>query len=97
MRFSELIQSERPTLVDFYADWCGPCKAMNPVVQELTRQIDGKAKVIKVNIDKNRDAVNHFGVRGVPTFMLFKNGEIVWQHIGGTSLNNLKDAIELHA
>jgi len=80
--FQELIQSGTPILVDFYADWCGPCKTMNPIVQEVARITDGTARVIKINIDKNQAAAQKYNVRSVPTFMVFKNGEIVWRHSG---------------
>lgn len=80
--FQDLIQSGTPILVDFYADWCGPCKAMTPVVQEVARITKGNARVIKIDIDKNPAAATKYNVRSVPTFMVFKNGEIVWRHSG---------------
>lgn len=80
--FSELIQSDMPVLVDFYADWCGPCKAMNPVIQEVARATQGKARVIKVDIDKSVQAANAYQVQAVPTFIIFKKGNIVWRHSG---------------
>ncbi|WP_316841346.1 thioredoxin [Pedobacter gandavensis] len=80
--FQELIQSGTPILVDFHADWCGPCKAMNPIVQEVARITQGNARVIKIDIDKNQAAAAKYNVRSVPTFMVFKNGEIVWRHSG---------------
>ncbi|NQX37690.1 thioredoxin 1 [Pedobacter steynii] len=80
--FQELIQSETPVLVDFYADWCGPCKSMNPVIQEVARITEGRARVIKINIDKNQAAAAKYNVKAVPTFLLFKKGEIIWRHSG---------------
>lgn len=80
--FQEIIKSGTPILVDFYADWCGPCKAMTPVVQEVARITEGNARVIKINIDKNQAAAMKYNVRSVPTFMVFKNGEIIWRHSG---------------
>ena len=80
--FSELIQSNTPVLVDFYADWCGPCKAMTPVITDVARAVQGKGKVIKINIDKNPDTARSYNVQAVPTFMIFKNGSIVWRHSG---------------
>ncbi|WP_316823521.1 thioredoxin [Pedobacter gandavensis] len=80
--FQEIIQSGTPILVDFYADWCGPCKTMNPIVQEVARITEGNARVIKINIDKNQAAAQKYNVRSVPTFMVFKNGEIIWRHFG---------------
>ena len=95
--FKEIIASEQPVLVDFFATWCGPCKAMNPVVKELAQEMSGSAKVIKIDIDKNQQAAMQYGVRAVPTFMIFKEGEVVWQHTGGTSLINLKQAVSRFA
>lgn len=80
--FKELINSEKPVLVDFYADWCGPCKAMGPVIQEVARTTQGKARVIKVDIDKSVQAAQAYKVQAVPTFIIFKKGNIVWRHSG---------------
>jgi thioredoxin 1 len=80
--FQELIQSPTPVLVDFYADWCGPCKVMTTVIQEVARELNGKARVIKINIDKSESAARQFNVQAVPTFIIFKNGSIVWRHSG---------------
>lgn len=80
--FHDLIQSSTPVLVDFYADWCGPCKAMNPVIQEVARELKGKARVIKVDIDKSQAAAMKYNVNAVPTFMLFKEGKTIWRHSG---------------
>jgi thioredoxin 1 len=80
--FQQLIQSSTPVLVDFYADWCGPCKAMTPVIQEVAREVKGKARVIKVNIDQSKEASALYNVSAVPTFILFKNGKSVWRHSG---------------
>ena len=92
--FSELIQGEKPVLVDFYADWCGPCKMMSPVLAELSAQSDDKFSVIKINVDNNPAAASHFGIRGVPTFMIFKKGETVWRKSGVLSLGELKQTIQ---
>ena len=80
--FSQLINSEKPVLVDFYADWCGPCKAMSPVIQEVAKAVQGKARVIKVDIDKSVQAAQTYQVQAVPTFIIFKNGKIVWRYSG---------------
>ncbi len=80
--FQQLINSETPVVVDFYADWCGPCKAMTPVIQEIGKQVQGKARVIKINIDNNRAVSQQYGVQAVPTFIIFKNGKAVWRHSG---------------
>ena len=88
--FSQLINSEKPVLVDFYADWCGPCKAMAPAIEQVASEAGGKARVIKVNIDKNEKAAMKYGVQAVPTFMIFKNGEVVWRHSGMIDKNTLR-------
>jgi thioredoxin 1 len=88
--FSDLIAGELPVLVDFYADWCGPCKMMSPVLEELSESAGGKFKVIKINVDRNPNAAAHYGIRGVPTFIIFKNGEAVWRKSGVLSLQELK-------
>jgi len=80
--FGELIKSDTPVLVDFYADWCGPCKAMNPVIKEVAQAVKGKARVIKVDIDKSVQAAQAYQVQAVPTFMIFQNGKIKWRHSG---------------
>lgn len=94
--FQELIHSETPVLVDFYADWCNPCKAMTPVIQEVAREITGKARVIKINIDKNTKAAQAYGVSAVPTFILFRNGNILWRHPGMIDKVSLLKVIRQH-
>lgn len=80
--FQDIISGSRPVLVDFYADWCGPCKAMSPVIQELAREMNGQFRVLKVDIDKAQVAAQHFNVQAVPTFIIFRNGQVVWRHSG---------------
>lgn len=89
-KFNTLISSDTPVLVDFYADWCGPCKAMGPAIQEVGKEVEGKARVIKVNIDKNQAAAMQYNVRAVPTFIIFKNGQQVWRHSGMIDKNSLE-------
>ena len=81
-KFDELIKSEKPTLVDFYATWCGPCKMMSPLLEQVAAEMGDETKIIKVDIDKNRDAAVQYGIRSVPTLILFKEGEIVWRQSG---------------
>ncbi|GAB4107646.1 thioredoxin [Echinicola sediminis] len=82
-KFKDLItQSDEPVLVDFYADWCGPCQTMSPILQEVVGELDGKVKIVKVNIDKNQQAALSFGVRSIPHFILFKKGKILWRKGG---------------
>ena len=91
--FGELIESSTPVLVDFYADWCGPCKAMTPIIQDVARTVNGKARVIKINIDESQAVSSFYNVQAVPTFIIFKNGKQVWRHAGmidkQTILNHL--------
>jgi thioredoxin 1 len=92
--FNEIIKSEKPVLVDFYADWCGPCKAMEPVIKDVARAVQGKARVIKVDIDKSTEAAQAYGVSAVPTFIIFKNGKIVWRHPGMIDKKSLMNVLE---
>ena len=92
--FKELINAEKPVLVDFYADWCGPCKAMSPVIQEVARTTQGQARVIKVDIDKSVEAAQAYRVQAVPTFIIFKKGTIVWRHSGMIDKNTLVNVLQ---
>ncbi|MBL7950365.1 MAG: thioredoxin [Flavobacteriales bacterium] len=94
--FEQLISSEIPVLVDFFAEWCGPCKMMPPILTELKRLVGDGATVIKVDVDRNPGAAQAYGVRGVPTLILFKNGKPVWRRSGVMSAVQLRDAIALH-
>jgi thioredoxin 1 len=72
----EVIKSEKPVLVDFWAEWCGPCKALSPILDEIASEMDGKANIVKVNVDQAQDLAQKFGIRGIPTLIFFKNGEV---------------------
>lgn len=91
--FQELINGEQPVLVDFFAEWCGPCKAMAPVLKEVAGKIGESAKVIKIDIDKNQQLANQLGIRGVPTFILYQNGEVKWRESGMQSATKLLNVI----
>lgn len=94
--FSELIKSSTPTLVDFYAEWCGPCKMMKPILEDLKTKLGQKAKIITIDVDRNQSAASVYQVRGVPTLILFKNGKIVWRQSGVIQSGQLKSIIEEH-
>ena len=91
--FNELIQSTTPTLVDFSATWCGPCKMMAPILDDLKSEVGDTAKIITVDIDKNPKAAAAYQVQSVPTLLLFKNGKIVWRQSGIVPTENLKRII----
>lgn len=81
--FNKLIkQSEIPVLVDFYADWCGPCQTLSPIVQDVAKTLSGKVKVVKLNVDKNKAIAAQFNIRSIPTLILFKNGNPKWRQAG---------------
>ena len=88
---NEVLKSNEPVMVDFWAEWCGPCKALSPIVDEVANEIAGKMKVVKVNIDENPEAPTKYGVRGIPTLMVFKGGELVDTKVGGMSKTQLND------
>lgn len=87
--FNQLIHSEQPVLVDFFATWCGPCKAMEPIIKEVAKLVQGKARVVKVDIDKQTQLAQVYNVQAVPTFMIFKNGNAVWRHPGMIDKNSI--------
>ena len=91
--FSDIINSNTPTLVDFYAEWCGPCKMMKPILEDLKSRIGEKATIIKVDVDKNPSAANVYHIQGVPTLVLFKNGQIVWRQSGVVQASVLEQVI----
>ncbi|MBP6090539.1 MAG: thioredoxin [Crocinitomicaceae bacterium] len=93
-KFSDIVKSDTPTLVDFFATWCGPCQAMSPVLDKLKAEMGSQVRVLKIDVDKNQEVAAKFKVRGVPTFVLFKKGEILWRQSGGMDLSTLKNKIK---
>ena len=91
---NEVLKSNEPVMVDFWAEWCGPCKALSPIVDEVAGEVAGKMKVVKVNIDENPNAPTKYGVRGIPTLMIFKDGELVDTKVGGMSKTQLNEWLE---
>ena len=92
--FNKRINSNKPVLVDFFAEWCGPCKYMAPILEEVKSRVNGRAEVIKVDVDKNPKVAAAYGIRGVPTLILFKNGKIKWKQSGVVPVTELVRVIE---
>jgi thioredoxin 1 len=92
--FHELINRNTPTLVDFYADWCGPCKMMPPILKEVKSDLGERINILKVDVDKNQAAAQKYAVRSIPTLLVFKNGKIVWRKTGVAQANEIISAVK---
>ncbi len=97
MTFNELIQSEKPVLVDFFAEWCGPCKMMAPILKQVKAEIGDSASIVKVDVDKNPYAAAAYQVQGVPTLILFKEGKVLWRQSGVVQKNGLVGVIKKYS
>ena len=91
--FNDIIQSDKPVLVDFYATWCGPCKMMVPILQDVKSALGDKVLIIKIDVDKNPEVANHFHVQGVPTLIIFRRGQLKWRQSGVVQAKDLKEII----
>ncbi|HTY23669.1 MAG TPA: thioredoxin [Desulfomonilaceae bacterium] len=90
----EVLKSDLPALVDFWATWCGPCRTVGPIVEELATEYEGKVKVAKLNVDDNKETPAKYGIRGIPTLILFKNGQVVDQIVGAVPKSRIKELLD---
>lgn len=96
MTFKEMINQDKPVLVDFFATWCGPCKMQAPILEDLKKRVGDKAQIIKVDVDKSPQAAAAYQVQGVPTLILFKKGRAVWRQSGVAQINMLENIVNQH-
>lgn len=92
--FNDIINSDKPVLIDFHATWCGPCKMMVPILQDVSKKIGGKATILKIDVDKNPKVAAKYQIQGVPTLMIFKNGKMLWRQSGVVAAPQLVDLLE---
>jgi len=92
----DVLNSDLPVLVDFWAEWCGPCKMVAPTVEAIAREYSGKLRVAKVNVDENANTPGRYGIRGIPTLLLFKGGQVKEQLVGNHPRDNIEKAIQKH-
>ena len=92
-KFSDIINSEQPVLIDFFAEWCGPCKMVSPIIQEVAKETSGKVKVIKIDVDKNQALASKLGIRGVPTLMVYQNGQQMFRQAGVLQKQQILDIL----
>lgn len=97
MKFSEIIASDKPVLVDFFATWCGPCKVLAPILERVKSDLGDSLTIIKIDVDKNNNLATNYQVRGVPTLMLFKNSELKWRQSGVIEAADLKKIVQQYS
>jgi thioredoxin 1 len=95
-RFQEVIGGDQPVLVDFFAEWCGPCKVMAPELKKLVDRMGGRVRVLKVDVDRNPEAAAHYGIQGVPTLILFRQGQQLWRQSGAMTAVQLEQVVAAH-
>ncbi len=94
MTFADLTQTDKPVLVDFYADWCAPCRAMKPILEDVKTRLGERVAIFKIDVDKNRMLAERFDIRSIPTLIIFKNGNPVWRKSGMASSHELINAVQ---
>lgn len=92
--FKDIVASEKPVLIDFYADWCGPCKTLAPIIQDVKRQLGDRAQVIKIDVDRNPQLASSLQIQGVPTLMIYQNGQMKWRQSGVVPANRIIQEVE---
>ena len=93
MKFNEIINDTKPVLVDFYADWCQPCKMVAPILKQVKEQLGNKVKIIKINVDNNQSVSAKYNIRSIPTLMLFNKGQVKWTKVGVASANEIMQKV----
>jgi thioredoxin 1 len=95
--FHQIINNEKPVLIDFYADWCGPCKTMAPILKQSKDELGEAVSIVKIDVDKNQELATKYQVKGVPTLMLFKNGKMLWRQSGVISKDQIIQLVKSHS